>query len=163
VNKSVERLFWLLAASGLSERELQESLLWFGRNPEQVIDAILLLRRRLREDSQSLWASEYDRKMPFEGPSPVPKGFSAQVDRLLRREAGLRAETAARLLFEAIMTDADHPLTLAPFRAKKDFAEWVNSLANYVPASKVLHHATAIRNRMVHKGSSDWPLRKRSD
>ena len=153
------RLAFLLAASGLSDREIMAELKAAERlGNATLIAQVRAIRAAIRKEG---WRDLLDVPRAEELKPSTTKNLAKQVDLLLRREAALSAQRAAAVLTRALK-DEGVPSTAVPaFRPKKGFASWLNSVARAVSPSMLLHLATRIRNEAIHAPPGDWPLRER--
>lgn len=155
MNTSVDRLALLLAASGLSDKAIYEAL-----QASKSIDTTDLVHRIqfLRQFLFSRLAAGEDASRG----SPATNQRRQTADRiikLLQTEARLSGTRAAHLLAQSLMSDM--PLTDLPkFRSKIGLRTWLMQLP--VQSSELLHHATKIRNDVIHAHTAPaWPLRER--
>lgn len=166
MNKSLERLLFALAFSGLSEREIRNSIRLIEI---QGSDAIVRMVLDIRRAAKSKF---YEHALP-EMANPNQDRYlrgrlgahgddvGIRIEHLLRKEAGLGAGRAAEALLKSLQSERPVPKNLPRFRSKDGFTSWIRRLSQSVPASRLLHHATKIRNRTVHSDHGDWPLRSR--
>lgn len=88
--------------------------------------------------------------------------LNQDISRLLLQEAGLTTAEAGMRLYQSMRNGVGKRTSVPPFRAKQGFRAWLTQLLQSIPPSEVLHHATKVRNDVVHRGAkSDWPLRDR--
>ena len=125
----------------------------------ELVERINFLRRflfsRLNYD---------ERNLPRPKASNLVRGPTAQtadkIVRLLQAEGRLNSPRAAATLIESMAEDEIDVAHLPKFRAKEGLRYWIMQLP--VSSSELLHHATKIRNKLVHSDSVAWPLRDRS-
>jgi hypothetical protein len=161
MNTGAERLAFLLAASGLSERAIQDSLREVELlGADAVARRVRALRHAVTTRGSDLFRTESD---TYEvGADRERDEVAAKVSRLLISEAQLSSVEAADRLRKALIT-APHllPNEIPAFKPKQGFRSWIRRVAGAVPPSELLHHASKIRNSAVHFKPSDWPLRER--
>jgi hypothetical protein len=159
MNSNSEKLILLLAASNLSERTIYEALRDFERrSPSEVTSRVQALRHVLSGRAGD-WLLREFRATEY-GLNREHNEIASKVIQLLIEEAGLRAPAAAQKMVEAL-NRARPDLVIPPFRQRDGFRDWLRRVADSVPASELLHHASKIRNESVHPKLPDWPLRNR--
>jgi hypothetical protein len=159
MKESVERLALLLAASGLSEKAIFEAL----KASKNVDESELVARIRfLRQFLFSrLGSVEETSKGPSANADRDQRLRTAErVIRLLQTEGHLNGLHAAQLLLDSLSEDGVDVRDFPKFRSKEGLRTWLTQLP--IQTSELLHHATKIRNRLVHSRSGAWPLRDRS-
>jgi hypothetical protein len=155
---SVERLAVLLAASGLSERDITDALRASKNLDEkEFIERVVFLRQFLfsgldvndvSSSGQRIAAGNKDQIRAVE-----------RATQLLQTEARLNPTRAADLLCKSLAEDNFDLENIPKFRTKNGLRNWLIKLP--LQPSELLHHATKIRNRLVHARSAPWPLRER--
>ena len=164
------KLLLLLAMSSLSKREIIEAINEIALMSNRELDEMLTTTRKLYpEVSSNIFHSyinidnEYDtNKYKLERPSTSTKkprqttDIAYEIDRLLRKEAGLSATVAAEWLTIEIRKEMGG--ILIPKIGKGAFISWVERISKKTPPSLLLHIATKIRNAYVHGKDKDWPL-----
>lgn len=163
VEKNIERFCLLLASSDFSEKQLWDLLHWLRtERPQVLLEAVTYLRTLARRE---LGGFLRNRDSTFES-SPArltQEDFALKVERLLKLEARLSNRVAAEMLIDAIGPTKSRASRIRPPAQKESFRRWLEKLAHDVSPSELLHHATMIRNRVVHEPGGDWPLRKRDE
>lgn len=161
---SLERILLLLAGSGLSPKDIHQGLVELGHvSPGRVVESVQLLRRQALNHSDKARDSILrDTRQPqgLKGAQGPGHDVATRVEYLLRAEAGLRVDHAALALLTSLARDrSDLAATVKPPN-KESFSLWLRKLLRDVPPSVLLHHATLVRNRYVHRTEQDWPLRQ---
>jgi hypothetical protein len=172
----MNKIILLLAGSDMSERQIVRYLDELsGLSRDELMLAIDRLREGPKADDRFFLASttvpSLHQEMKVRANTSSEESFSArnkriigeQVSNLLRKEVGLTTYEASDLLVGALrkyLSANDwHNL---PSLNKDSFVSWVQKLANFVPASVLLHEAAKIRNDKTHAyKKSDWPLDKK--
>jgi hypothetical protein len=156
--RALEQVLLLLAASGFSDRVLEEGLRDLSRlGPYAVVDEVQHLRRNVLGGGTGM---QYSRRQSVKGSllSESDQVVSSVIASLTK-EAGLSAsEVASRL---TAMANDGPGVEVPAFKAKEGLRAWLKQLANTWGASQLLHYATRIRNDAVHSPDVDWPLRPR--
>jgi len=156
MKRDIDRLLLLLAASGLEEREIYDALRWVERDGvSRVMNRLMAFKRRLR----MVGAEEQSGYIPSE--ERRQQRTADQVSQLLQVEAGLSSTRAVSLMLESLSKSKIRTSELPRFRSKEGFRSWIQRVAVKVPTSELLHHATRVRNAIVHTSGTDWPLRDR--
>lgn len=162
-DSKLKRLLLLLAASDAGPRELAALYDEFRRlGAHGFTDLVLRLRdQTISRSDWDLFTDSY--RLDFERAEHEER-FQAQaadVERLLRVEAGLTVGDAWHRLLEEVGSDAlPAELRRIPQRATgAQFRRWLSSLFEIVPPRTVLHFASSIRNTQVHRPVGDWPLK----
>lgn len=156
-----EQLAILLAASGLSDRAIYESLREvesFGANA--FVKRVQTARRSLLGRShKDLFAEGAADELKAEAQFDQ---LSNQIIRQLQIEAQLTStQVAERILSSLAEMKGELTVSGLPrLRKKEGLRTWLRRLTKYVPPSELLHHAAKIRNAVVHQ-PFDWPLRDR--
>jgi len=149
---SANRLIALIAASKMSDEEIQEAK--FFLHTTSLQDFL----RHVRTARRSLFGEE---------PAPIAVVASTvpetvlsadvviQLERLLVGETSLTKAEAVRLLSSVLKRR--YPKTEFPeFNSKDGFRRWLNQVAEQVPLGELLHVAASIRNTRVHSQPDDW-------
>lgn len=151
----------LLAASGLSERELREGISALDlRSPEEVVRLVMELRRESKNliDKHLRPRSHHHLDYPQDEPGSSDTIF--RVEELLRSEAHMTVKEAALELIESLeKRHGGLPLLPPPSTSKRSFRSWLRTLLRHISERELLHIATVIRNSRVHSAPGDWPLR----
>jgi hypothetical protein len=155
----IERLAILLAASGLSEKVIRESLKEVEyRGAEALVSMVQDIRHTLDSREWNLLVYDYSgRDSSLERERDQ---ITDQVIRLLLAEAHLSPSVAAERMQEALTQAQKGDHSIPFFRSKQGFRNWIKKLSAIVTPSELLHYATRIRNAEVHV-PTDWPLRDR--
>ena len=156
--RALEQVLLLLAASGFSERVLEEALRDLSRlGPYTVLDEVQHLRRYVVGAGTSV--QYYRRSSGSRSSLSESDQVVSSVIESLTKEARLSAsEVASRLTAIA----NEKPGTEVPaFKAKDGLRSWLRRLAEQWGPSQLLHYATRVRNDAVHSPAVDWPLRPR--
>jgi hypothetical protein len=160
MNPALEKLAILLAASGLSDKAIRESLKeveYIGA--ETLVSMIQDIRHTLDARRWDLFS--VDRNLGRDDALERERDQIAdQVIRLLLGEAHLSASVAAKRIGEALTDAQKYTQDIPPFKPKQGFRNWIRRLPDIVTPSELLHYATRIRNAEVHV-PTDWPLRDR--
>jgi hypothetical protein len=157
---SLERVVTLLAASGLSDRAIFEGLKEVETYGARAIaDLARALRYEIEIKLVPSISEELDApKLTFED---KPAHVDLRVTNLLR-ETKLPSTIIADKLSSSISSDAAlNTSELPPFRPREGLRSWISRLLQSIPPSQLLHHATKVRNDLIHQNPSDWPLRTR--
>lgn len=163
----LNKIVLLLAASGLSRKEMVSSLREiFDADEDDLMGAIREVRSLL--DNRELSREENDYYLPSSRVSShqtaLFKGAASdrliyQISKILREDSGLTTAKASELLLDALREDLGKNSTRdLPSLNKESFLLWLRKLAAQVPQSALLSAAAKIRNRYVHTNRSDWPL-----
>jgi len=162
ISDGLKRLAFLLAASDLTEKQLTAL---FSELRHTSPDVFLRLVRRLRKVNAAVLETELPLgiKRSTRQVTHEKEPTAAQIERLLRVEAGMPIKEAVKLLQESLMRDWILPadaLNVPTKLTSEQFRRWLEKVLDYVPASAILHHATSLRNSRVHVDAGDWPLRE---
>ena len=158
---SLQRLLVLLAATDWRERDVFDALLALDKeNPAYLADRVMQMRDEMRR-----FSDHYQPRMKRLGSRKTTPSsdVASRISTLLRNEAGLTVAQAAELLIQAIEMDGvmEEGNILPPNR--EAFARWISRVGKQVPPRQLLHYATQIRNSLIHRPVSDWPLKGRDD
>ncbi len=156
MNESTYSLIFLLAASKLTRKELDAALRDLNqKSPEEIVIQIIELRRATRRfvRKPSQISTRYR-------PQRKPKDSIGRVEHLLRGEANLTVAQSAIALIAAMEPEFGKDTDFLVLPKRESFRSWLKEMSNFVSVSKLLHHATQIRNSTVHKDESDWSLRE---
>ena len=159
MKNSVEQLIAILAISGMSESEIQDAVRAAREiGPSQMGKRVRTFRQRLRMLTSDLQEPEHlNATLPFSH-TPVVE----EVVRLLLMEASLSAFEAADRLYVSLRSSSREYKSIPAFKPKMGIRTWLDQLTEKIPSSDLLHHATKIRNDVVHMGAqTDWPLKDR--
>ena len=158
---NARRLILLLAASGFNERTIKEGIEELALlGPNVVMKHVQRIRQNEAARSNEL---------PFE--ETIDEEFEAdprityvanEITRLLQDEAHLSVSGAVQQLSKALRF-GQVTLNFPKFRPKEGLPAWLRRLAKTVPPSELLHHATKIRNDVMHAKDVPWPLRDRGE
>ena len=159
MNPNVERLALLLAASGLSDKVIHDAIRELRSVDEkELVERIRFLRgflfsqlarRQEQSKAENTRAVEAARRLEI----------AVEIIRLLQIEAKLPTARAADLLTQSFLEEK--PKGAFPkYRPKEGLRAWLTRLP--FSSSELLHHATKIRNRVMHAEGTAWPLRERS-
>jgi hypothetical protein len=152
---AVEKLAFLLAASGLSDRVIADAIRTL-RSSE--VESFLARVRQIRRGV--LVGQDFDeREFNREASASANTGVADQIVKLLVDEAHLSPSTAVELLLESFVRSGISRKSVPLFRPKEGLKRWVLRLP--LQSSELLHHASKIRNEIVHIHSAAWPLRER--
>lgn len=150
----------LLAASGLSERELREGINALDlRSPEEVVRLVMELRRESKNLIDKRLRSRSHHHFDYPQDESGSSDTIFRVEELLRSEAHMTVKEATRELLESLK-NRHGELPLPSLSSKKSFRSWLSTLLRHISESELLHIATVIRNSRVHSATSDWPLRE---
>jgi len=159
------RALLVLAASELNTSELRALAQQVSRGgPGWLIRQISNLREGQwyveGRKSASTTRSGFDRERIEEHDSVIRK-----VETLLLKEAGMSKTSAIKQIISSIKSDASSANAHLPASTKIAFDVWLARLLDEVPPSLVLHHASKIRNAVVHgsMSRSSWPLSHTDD
>ena len=161
MQRSLEKLFMLLAASDFSDRELKSALRELHEYPSDVIvNFVAECRRemlcRVREHPMSPDMYRRSGSRSFRGESePVRR-----VEQLLREEAHLTVSLAVEKLLRSLRLEERADVSDLKPPNRESFRNWLLKVLKRVEPSVLLHHATKIRNRHVHGQDTDWPLKE---
>lgn len=175
MNREIEKLTFVLALSGLSEKEILTVLKAVDRyGPKAIAKLAIHVRKTAKSRIPDL--EYYEQATRYYGyPRPLGQSFAntktpqenreiiVLIENLLRREAGLSAIAAATKLSKSLYLKDVAESNIPPYRAKDGFRFWLKRLSRNIPPNILLHHATKVRNAMTHSTHGDWPLRKRDN
>jgi len=159
------RALLIIAASELSSNEIRSLAQRISKEgPSWLTQRISLLREGewtsgpIKSVSSS--KSGYDQERMTEYQTIIKK-----VENLLIKEAGMSKTSAVTKLSSSIKSDLDEEEPYVPSGSKIAFDIWLARLFDAVPPSLVLHHASKIRNEIVHgsHSRSNWPLSQADD
>jgi hypothetical protein len=154
-----ERVLALLAASGFSDSTIREGLMEFSlQGEEEVIRRIHGLRRRRMSTSLEI---PFEEDKQNSSASERREHIIRQVVRLLQFEAHLSAPIAAKRLTESLSSSTNQKLPR--LKDKEGLSSWLTRVVRELPPSVLLHHASMIRNAVVHSNPPAWPLRDRGE
>jgi len=163
----IKKLCLLIAASDITENQLKEVCNWININGAEQIEIVVSKIRTGAKNAvmESIVFPKSKAARLIEISNEVDKLNDStnaynQVVRLLRLESNLSASSASEMLIAALEKSDHHYNTIIPRLGKKSFRQWVDQIAKIIPYSVILHNATKIRNSIVHRPKSDWPLRK---
>lgn len=157
MTRTTRRLVLLLAAMDLHRSDLFK-LINDIRNTSD--DSLYRAIRELQEDAQKLIAPSFFEIQSAEPMfSSVSRNVAERVARLLKDEARLSNDEAAKRLSEALIQSHLIARSDVPPLSKKSFFDWISRLANLVTEKDLLRAATLVRNQSVNSPNVDWKLR----
>jgi hypothetical protein len=157
---ALERLLLMLAASGMTEKEIYMLRHEIDRlSPSQFTAMVIDTRRHLRELPPDFFGLK--KAKSYSG-RDLDSSASDEAMRLLFEDARMPVAVAVRNLKASLVTGIAKNQKIPPFRTKEGVRSWIETLARSFGASFILHHATRVRNAVVHDVGNDWPLRDRS-
>lgn len=154
------KVLLLLAGSGLSHREIRQLVAEMqDLPPSQLADAILHLRRNAL-DPLDVADSMLDRgRKPHGMRKPRPgSDVPSRVEFLLKEEAGLTVNQAALELLASLKRERPDAFETVKPPNRESLYSWLGRVLAKTDPSELLHHATLIRNKYVHRTDRDWPL-----
>ena len=150
----------LLAASGLSERELREGIRTLDlRSPEEVVRLVMELRKESKNSIDKHLKSRSHHHFDYPQDESGSSDTIFRVEELLRSEAHMTVKEATQELLESLKKRHSE-LPLPSLSSKKSFRSWLSTLLRHISERELLHIATVIRNSRVHSATRDWPLRE---
>ncbi|MFQ6309532.1 hypothetical protein [Lysobacter capsici] len=159
----MNKIILLLAASGLSEREMHRGFDEIrGLNGYELIKEISDLRASIKQFSRAeeIYGAETYDLLPKS--RSADKLIGSQVAQMLRDDTGLTTVKASGLLLDALKRHlSKEEVNSLPVFNKESFSSWVQKISLVVPASIILHEAAKIRGQFAHSAKSDWPLGER--
>lgn len=175
MNREIEKLTFVLALSGLSEKEILTALREVDRyGPKDIAKLAIHIRKTARSRIPDLEYHEQATHI-YGYPRTLGQSFAntktpeedreiiVLIENLLRREAGLSAIAAATKLSKSLRLQDVAASKIPEFRTKDGFRFWLKRLSREIPPNILVHHATKVRNAMTHSTQGDWPLRKRDN
>lgn len=166
MTNELRRFALLLAASDLTDKQVSAiireirllsplALTKFVRRLRMVHDAVLDVDEtpRIRKSTEDV-------------ARVGNRAVAMKVQEMLRGEAGMTLSEVMATLGPSLAQEVGAPKETVATSQKvttSQFHRWLDAILDEVPASIVLHHATAIRNRRVHTSSTDWPLKEGPD
>ena len=161
MHRVIDRLVLLLAAAGLSHRELRQLAAELqDLKPSDLADAVVSLRHdalnRVAFEESRITGKRTTpalRKRHRAGPA-----IDGRITLLLREEAGLTVKEAAEELLASLRRERPETFQAVKPPNKEGFHRWLARLLQKVEPSELLHHATLVRNKYVGDGETDWPL-----
>lgn len=162
MSRNVERILLLLAASGLSQRAIQDGVKMVEQfGGKEFVDRVMALRQRIQTSYSEM---PYDELEAIEfGPRNERSEIANRVVELLLKETSFSTEQAVLELEKSLFEETLQRELHVRFRSKDGLRKWVERLMEYISPSVILHHATMIRNKFVHYQHADWPLRDREN
>ena len=156
----IQRLALLLAASGLSDKEIVQLLRSAEKyGPGPILEQVRSIRAAVGELDA---ISPKEKELAADSRISTEADVVVRIEELLRKEAGMPASAAAAAMERALVSEGLRSKSLPRFDSKRGLWRWLGRIAAVVPPAKLLHIATRIRNEAVHRPDGDWPLRKRS-
>lgn len=153
--RAIEKVAKELANSSLTEDDLRVASQQISHDGwRYLISLVMELRGSRRYEADSRGQVSTSRTARTNSSATV----AAQIDDLLRKDAGLSAGEAAALLIDGL--DIERSRIPSPTKSKISFQEWLERLSMSVPPRELLRLATLIRNGLVHRERSDWPLKR---
>lgn len=163
-----KRWLYLLAGSALSAKEIREMCAWLADDaPDNIVDLVLQLRRQKLatwpavEDEVNVTASRPSRRTTKED---VGRDTTAEIAFILRTESHLTAREAA----ERLAAELEKEVCLGsergvapdiPTYSKESFRAYVAKLLKHTSPQMLLHLAHRVRDSVVARRASAWPLR----
>ena len=155
----------LLAGSGLSPREIGKIVQELQHFPPDLLaNSIQRLRKTAPDhlDKAVVPVLSGPRQPRDSKGSPRPgSDVPMRVEFLLRSEAGLQVNQAAFELLESLKRERPSMDGVLKPPNKESLHRWLQKLLLHIGPSEMLHHATLVRNRYVHRTEQDWPLRRK--
>lgn len=161
-----KRWLYLLAGSALSAREIRDMCVWLaGEDRDDIVALVMRLRREdiapVAIDAVSAAASDHSvvsKKVDALG------DIAAEIALVLRTESHLTAREAATRLAAELEKErhlgSDVGITAdVPTYSKESFRVYVGKLLKHSPPRVLLHLAHRIRDSIVDRQQSAWPLR----
>lgn len=175
MNREIEKLTFVLALSGLSEKEILTVLKEVDRyGPKAIAKLAIHIRKAAKSRIPDL--EYYEQATSYYGyPRPPEHSFEntripqedretiVLIENLLRRQSGLSAIAAATKLSNSLRLQDVAASKIPVFRTKDGFRFWLKRLSREIPPNILVHHATKVRNAMTHSTQGDWALRKRDN
>jgi hypothetical protein len=163
MTNELRRFAFLLAASDLTDKQLAALIGELGRSSPKTV---IRLVRRLRTINEAV----LETNQIVRTANPLARDYGTgsenvarEIERLLRLDARMSIAEAMTNLSESLSREEKIPSDVrhVPSKSSSDqFRRWVLRILEYVSASTLLHHATALRNKHVHVSDTDWPLRE---
>jgi hypothetical protein len=155
-----DRIALLLAASGLTDRAIFDGLKELeALGAGASVRRIQKIRQKIASRGGNLLIEEYG--VSQTNSDKERETVVSKVLQLLIDEARLTPPIAAERIREALSKGSRETPELPPFRPKDGLRAWLRRLADHIPSSELLHHASSIRNSAAHIAEPDWPLRNR--
>jgi antitoxin component of RelBE/YafQ-DinJ toxin-antitoxin module len=162
----LRRVALLLAASDLSEKQLSSVIRELGRLPPELLVRFVRRLRTINDVVLELDEPLRTKKALVRETTVGKLDVVLKIDDLLRREAGMTVSEAMSALGDSLAREKGIPESVRAAEPKTgtlQFHRWIGRILEYVPASTLLHFATAIRNRHVQTSITDWPLKEGPD
>lgn len=165
-----KRWLYLLAGSALSAKEIREMCAWLSEDtPDDVVAIVMQLRH---QELETLPTAEDEKSFEAQIPSDritkrdMGNDTTAEIAFILRTESHLTArEAAIRLakeLEEEMLRFADLQKGVVPkipSYSRESFNVYVGRLLKHTSPQMLLHLAHRIRDSVVGRRASAWPLR----
>ena len=166
MKNGTKRWLYLLAGSALSAKEIKDLCAWLANDePDDIVAAVMRLRR---QELTLPTATEFeaDATAPNAsnrtGSHDVRSAVAAEIASILRSECRLTArEAAERLAAELAKEMGLGSVAVAdvPVYSKESFRTYVAKLLEHASPQMLLHLAHRIRDGVVKRRASAWPLR----
>ena len=164
-----KRWLYLLAGSALSAKEVKDICAWLANgSPDDIVALVMQLRREelgmlsVAGDEASVAPSRRAPKAPKR--SGGSEDAVAEIALVLRTESQLTAREAA----ERLATELKKEICLRsksavtpdiPAYSKESFRTYVGKLLKHTSPQMLLHLAHRIRDSVIERPASAWPLR----
>ena len=167
MKNGTKRWLYLLAGSALSAKEIKDMCVWLANDaPDDIVASVMQLRRQ----ELTLWpvAEGEARAAASRGrPANADADYdvAAEIVFILRTESHLTAREAAERLaaeLESEMrlgSEGDDVTCNIPAYSKESFRAYVGKLLKHTSPQMLLHLAHRIRDSVVERQTSAWPLR----
>ena len=166
MKNGTKRWLYLLAGSALSAKEIKSLCAWLANDaPDDIVASVMQLRRQ--ELALGPVAEGEGNATTFRTSSRTTKAdicgnTTAEIAFVLRTESHLTVRQAAeRLAAELkretrIRSDEDGEI---PTYSKESFQAYIAKLLKHTSPQMLLHLAHRIRDSIVERPTSAWPLR----
>lgn len=165
-----KRWLYLLAGSALSTKEIKEMCAWLSEDtPDDIVALVMQLRR---QELEALPTAEEE--VSIEEPIPsarttkrgVDSDTAAEIASILRTESHLTVREAAERLAKELEEEMlrfgyleGGVVPNIPSYTRESFHSYVCRLLKHTSPQTLLHLAHRIRDSVVERRTSAWPLR----
>ena len=165
MKNGTKRWLYLLAGSALSAKEIKSMCAWLANDaPDDIVASVMQLRRQelaLGPVAEGDARATASRPSSRTAKADICSNTAAEIAFILRTESHLTVRQAAeRLAAELERERADEgAVGEIPAYSKESFQAYIAKLLKHTSPQMLLHLAHRIRDSVVERRISAWPLR----